>query len=62
MQRRAKPLLGFRQSQATKRHTAALRPGCRSIPAVKFRQPTELNGATKAPFPFYVALRTSMSL
>jgi hypothetical protein len=28
--------------------TAALRPGCRSIPAAKFRHSAELNGATKA--------------
>jgi len=34
---------------ATERHTAALRPVCRSTTAAKFRQSAELNGATKAP-------------
>src|ERR1017187_6066038 len=34
--------------RATERHTAPLRPACRSIPAAKFRHSAELNGATRA--------------
>jgi hypothetical protein len=30
-----------------KTNTAALRPGCRSIPAARFRHSAELNGAIK---------------
>jgi len=37
-----------RTPRATERHTAALRPACRSIPAAKFRLSAELKGATKA--------------
>src|ERR1035437_9160434 len=33
--------------RATERHTAPLRPGCRSIPAAKFRHSAELDGATR---------------
>jgi hypothetical protein len=32
--------------------TTALRPGCRSIPAAKFRYSAELHGMTEAAFPF----------
>ena len=35
-------------TRATERHTAALRPVCRSIPAARFRHSAELNGATRA--------------
>ena len=35
-------------THATERHTAALRPSCRSIPAAKFRHSGELISATKA--------------
>src|ERR1039457_863830 len=36
-----------RTPRATERHTAPLRPGCRSIPAAKFRHSAELDGATR---------------
>ena len=45
--------------RATKRHTAPLRPGCRSIPAAKFRHSAELDGATRTALNFPPkALRT----
>jgi hypothetical protein len=49
-------------SHATERHTAALRPACRSIPAARFRHSAELIGPTKVPLPFSFALRTATPL
>src|ERR1035438_1850723 len=46
---RAERLARPKSPRATERHTAPLRPACRSIPAARFRHFAELNGATKAP-------------
>ena len=51
-----------KEPHATELRHAALRPGCRSILATKFRHSAELIGPTKVPLPFSFALRTATPL